>query len=262
MVPYEAASDIEKGKGKKLAQSGNDNNPEIDDGDRSFMTDFFLEVRAVKEVMGMIRHNAGKLQEFAQEAAVSVDKEDVPGRSQEMQELISTSNNLAGQVRQRLEGMKKGNQQYQFSKDATPTEIRSGSTPAPRQMVPYEAITSVASEIEKGKGKKLAQSGNDNNPEIDDGDRSFMTDFFLEVRAVKVVMGMIRHNAGKLQEYAQEAAVSVDEFMVDAVNELRKTGKLQRGNRKKMCCILIFATIVLIIIIAPILGGVLGTGKK
>eukprot|EP00727_Mastigamoeba_balamuthi_P004717 m51a1_g14243 Plasma Membrane Syntaxin C (314) ;mRNA; f:242347-244014 len=309
MVPYEAitsvASEIEKGKGKKLAQSGNDNNPEIDDGDRSFMTDFFLEVRAVKEVMGMIRHNAGKLQEFAQEAAVSVDKEDVPGRSQEMQELISTSNNLAGQVRQRLEGMKKGNQQYQFSKDATPTEIRIRSnmhnTLVTKFMELMKEYNQAQTEYQRSATEKLSRQCKIVKPDmteeevkdvIDSGNTQIFTDAIRDMglhAAAKQALSCIENKhsdivrlnqsiqelhqlfldmstlvqcQGEMVDQIEYNCSKADEFMVDAVNELRKTGKLQRGNRKKMCCILIFATIVLIIIIAPILGGVLGTRKK
>eukprot|EP00727_Mastigamoeba_balamuthi_P004716 m51a1_g14242 Plasma Membrane Syntaxin A (324) ;mRNA; r:240211-242056 len=313
LAPEEAPADdfdVEEGsKGRKKKHNDNDNDdasPEADPNASPFMADFFLEVGAVKEVMGTIRHNIGKLQEYAQEAVVSVDKEEEASkRSQEMQELISTSNNLAGQVRQRLEGMKKGNQQYQFSKDATPTEIRIRSnmhnTLVTKFMELMKEYNQAQTEYQRSATEKLSRQCKIVKPDmteeevkdvIDSGNTQIFTDAirdkdlhaaakqalsYIENKHSDIVrlnqsiqelhqlfldMSTLVQCQGEMVDQIEYNCSKADEFMVDAVNELRKTGKLQRGNRKKMCCILIFATIVLIIIIAPILGGVLGTRKK
>eukprot|EP00727_Mastigamoeba_balamuthi_P007332 m51a1_g3219 Plasma Membrane Syntaxin B (324) ;mRNA; f:51611-53381 len=301
--------DIEEGKSKKKkkVEVDDDEAAAVADPNASpFMADFFLEVGSVKEVMGTIRHNISQLQEFAQESVVSVDKEeDAEKRSQEMQELISTSNNLAGQVRQRLEAMKKGNQQYQFSKEATPTEIRIRSnmhnTLVTKFMDLMKEYNQAQTEYQRAATEKISRQCKIVKPEmteeevkdvVEAGNTQIFTDAirdkdlhdaakqalsYIENKHSDIVrlnqsiqelhqlfldMSTLVQCQGEMIDQIEYNCSKADEFMVDAVNELRKTGKLQRGNRKKMCCILIIATIALIIIIAPILGGVLGTKSR
>ena len=79
----------------------------------------------VKDMMGTIRRNIKTIKELSNEVVTSVaNDETADKKSKELQDLIAKSNETVLAVRTKLEDMKKGNQDFQASKDATPAEVR------------------------------------------------------------------------------------------------------------------------------------------
>jgi t-SNARE complex subunit (syntaxin) len=202
--------------------------------------------------------------------------------------------------------MKRGNTEYQASKDATPAEVRIRTNMHATLVTKFvdlmKAYNEVQTEYQANSKERLTRQCKVVRPELEDeevkaivesGDTQVFASAILdkdlrekarqalafvenkhndilrlqqsinELHQMFLDMATLVASQGELVDQIEDSCAKAEMYMERAVDELRKTNRLQRKSRKRMCIliIIIVAVLVALIIVGSSIAAVFA-GKK